>query len=231
MGLFNKKKEEEKIPYRLLPETKDNVLSVVNDYDMMYEFLDDYAKSDSNDPMTRESLYIGALSWLANPEGSGTGNIILNRYYDPIRCNNILYYTYQLLKDLDITFLNGYHDDGNIYRLVYAFASLLDYYVNEKTYEEFIDFESNPCLAFANYIYNMDIASLHYTIETDFYKYMLFSFVFYVVNAYSKGKTDVFEKDSFLLDDSFYSKVRRHGLEDLFDEFKDRITYKECLEN
>ena len=77
----------------------------------------------------------------------------------------------------------------------------------------------------------MDIASLNYTIETDYYKYMLFSFVFYVVNAYSKGKTDVFEKDSFLLDDSFYSKVRRHGIEDLFDEFKDRITYKECLEN
>ena len=111
MGLFNKKKEEEKIPYRLLPETKDNLLSVVNNYDMVYEFLDDYAKSDSNDPRTRESLYIGALSWLANPEGSGTGNIILNRYYDPIRCNNILYYTYQLLKDLDITFINGYFDE------------------------------------------------------------------------------------------------------------------------
>ena len=230
MGIFSKKKEEKKNESNFLMDAKDKIISsVLGDRSKVYEFVDDYGSTNSEDPEDIEFRFVHALSCLCNPEETLGGMGAYNGYFESIKCNNYLYFTYKILKSLNIAFIDAAFDDSNKYRLVTEFATLLECFVNEKSYEEFISFESNPCLNFANYVYNVEMTQNILEYETKYHKYVKYYILAYAVRCNYKEHTDVFEKDKFLLDNSFYEKPRRYGLEELLKDFKDSVTYKECL--
>ena len=230
MGLFSKKKDEKKVDSNFLIEAKDRIIaSVKGDRSKVYEFVDDYGSTNSEDPEDVELRFIHALACICNPEGTLGAMGAYNAYYEPIKCNNYLYYTYKILKTLNIKFIDAAFDDKSIYRLVTEFATLLECYVNEKSYEEYISFDSNPCLNFANYVYTVEMTQDILEYETDYHKYVKYYILAYAIRCHYKEHPDVFEKDKFLLDDSFYAKPRRYGLEELLKDFRDSVTYKECL--